>query len=288
MDRPDSLGYTATIRELADEATDIALCGVRILLTGETGVGKQTLARLIHRRTRHATAPLVVLDCSELSDSTFESGWLDAIDMTGPHTATTHHALRSATGATILVRSLEKMTSRKQGALFGYLDARHRAAATTNGQTSSAVDVRLITSGDDATLLGAVETGTFRQDLFYRLNTVHLRVPPLRERFAEVHLLFDRFVREFSNARQCAVPSIAAETRQALTSYSWPGNVRELKEVASRLVTKSSQVRPDGPMIPGQLQFESGPAKRSAHVLPDLPIIGTSRPRVVARPRSVQ
>ena len=77
MERPNILGHTTTIRDLGNEAGDAALCGARILLTGESGVGKQTLARLIHERTRGATAPLVVLDCCEIPDATFEAEWND-------------------------------------------------------------------------------------------------------------------------------------------------------------------------------------------------------------------
>jgi len=108
MERPDSLGHTTTIRDLGKEAEDTALFGVRILLTGETGVGKQTLARLIHERTRGATAPLIVLDCGEISDSTFEAEWLDPMDAASPDCSTHDGWLRTAQGGTIHIRSLER------------------------------------------------------------------------------------------------------------------------------------------------------------------------------------
>jgi DNA-binding NtrC family response regulator len=287
MERPDSLGHTATIRDLGNEAADAALFGVRILLTGGTGVGKQTLARLIHERTRGATAPLIVLDCCEISDSTFEAEWLDPMmDVASPGCSTHDGWLRTAHGGTIHIRSLDKMTSRKQAALFRHLDARHGAGAGAAGHTASSVDVRLITSGDTS-LFEAVAAGRFRPDLFYRLNTVHLCVPPLCERLEEVPVLFDHFVREFCDARQCAVPAFAPETLQALTAYSWPGNVRELKQVAIRLATKGGELRAEEPSLLRQVQFESLPGKRPAQALPpDVPMIGTARPRIVARPRS--
>ncbi len=87
MERPDSFGHTTTIRDLGDEAADAALFGVRILLTGETAVGKQTLARLIHERTQGATAPLIVLDCGEISDSTFEAGLEPMMAVASPPTS---------------------------------------------------------------------------------------------------------------------------------------------------------------------------------------------------------
>ena len=287
METPDSLGHSTTIRDLNNEAADAAPSGVRILLTGETGAGKQTLARLIHERTRGATAPLIVLDCCEISDSTFEAEWLDPMmDVASPDCGTHEGWLRTAQGGTIHIRTLEKMTWRKQAALFRYLDARHRAGAGAAGHPASSVDVRLITSGDSS-LFEAVAAGTFRQDLFYRLNTVHLCVPPLRERLEDVPVLFDHFVREFCDARQCAVPAIAPETLQALTAYSWPGNVRELKQVATRLATKGGELRAEEPAVSRQVQFESVTAKRPVQALqPDVPMIGTPQPRVVAWPRS--
>jgi len=282
MERPDTLGHTTTILDLGDEAADAALFGIRVLLTGDTGVGKQTLARLIHERTRGANAALIVLDCGEISDSTFEAEWLDPMmDLTS--TDSTHVGwLGAAEGGTIHIRRLEKMTSRQQAALFRYLDARHAAGAPVAGHETSSVDVGLITSGDTS-LFAAVAAGTFRQDLFYRLNTVHLCVPPLSERLEEVPVLFDHFVREFCDARRCAVPAIAPETLEALTEYSWPGNVRELKQAAIRLATKAVEE----PAPSRQVQFESIPAKRPTQARPaDVPIIGTPRPRIVVRPRS--
>lgn len=281
MERPDTLGHTTTILDLGDEAADAALFGVRVLLTGETGVGKQTLARLIHERTRGAHAALIVLDCGEISDSTFEAEWLHPVmDLTSTDCSTHAGWLRAAEGGTIHIRSLEKMTSRQQEALFRYLDARHAAGARVAGRSSG--EVGLITSGDTS-LFNAVAAGTFRQDLFYRLNTVHLCVPPLSERLEEVPVLFDHFVREFCDARRCAVPAIAPETVQALTEYSWPGNVRELKQAAIRLATKGVEE----PAPSRQVQFESIPAKRPTQARPaDVPMIGTPRPHIVVRPRS--
>ncbi len=282
MERPDTLGHTTTILDLGDEAADAALFGVRVLLTGDTGVGKQTLARLIHERTRGAHAALIVLDCGEISDSTFEAEWLDPM-MDRTSTDSTHVGwLRAAEGGTIHIRRLEKMTSRQQAALFRYLDARHAARARVAGRETSSVDVGLITSGDTS-LFEAVAAGTFRQDLFYRLNTVHLCVPPLSERLEEVPVLFDHFVREFCDARRCAVPAIAPETLQALTEYYWPGNVRELKQTAIRLATKGVEE----PAPSRQVQFESLPEKRPTQARPAyFPMIGTPRPHNVVRPRS--
>ncbi len=285
MERPGSLGHTATLRSLESEAAEGAVCGVRILLTGEHGVGKRTLARLIHEHTRGAGAPLVVLDCAEISDSTFECEWLDAMITAGGGGGSHDGWLRTAQRGTIHLRSLEQMTPRQQAALYRHLDARHGAIGPTAHQARS-IDVRLITSADTS-LLDAVQSGAFRQDLFYRVNTVHLRVPPLRERLEEVGGLFDHFVQEVCDARQCAVPAIAPETLQALTAYSWPGNVRELKETAIRLVTKGGDSRTEDPARSRQVQFETLPVKRPGTPLqPDGSLLGSPRPRTSVQPRS--
>jgi DNA-binding NtrC family response regulator len=254
-------GYTMTIRELENEAADAASFDARILLTGERGVGKQTLARFIHERSRGAVAPFVIVDCADVSDAAFESEWVGGLtDTPGAHTKAVHGWLKRAEGGTIFIRGLERMTLRKQSALFRHLDARN-AARTFGAPDSSSQDVRLIVAGCTS-LIDAVSTGRFRADLFYRVNTVHIPIKPLWERPQDVPVLLGRFMRSTAAAQRRSTPLISTEAMRRLMSYSWPDNVRELKAVADDLMMHQASVVDPRVLPPRILQETDGAPRR--------------------------
>jgi DNA-binding NtrC family response regulator len=258
-------GSSLALREIDDEATHIAPFDIRVLITGESGVGKQSIARLIHQRSPRADRPFVTVDCGIVADLAFKSEWLAPL---------------SAAGGTLFLRGAEDMSPGQQAVLHRYLDG------VCHDDASPRSRLRVL-AGSRMNLFEAVEAGTFRRDLFYRLNTVHICVPPLRERTEDIPVLFDHFVRQVSDIRQCAHPHIARETRQALLEYSWPDNVRELRQVAERLVMKGGDPRGEERMLARQVQFESMRSKRPVHAFPaDVTVINTPRPRLGARPRT--
>ena len=234
MPTPNTPGPATSIHGIEAEAASVARFHVRILLTGESGVGKQTLARAIHEQGRGASAPLVVVDCSEAADAVFESELLDWED----GKPLSHGWIQTAHGGTLLIRSIEKMTARKQSALFRYLDAR-QSASVSGGKNAS--DARLIACGC-STLVAAVESGRFHGDLFYRLNTVHLRLEPLRDRRRDIPALFERLLRQAAETHGRRPPAISPDTMRRLVAYSWPGNVRELRSVADDVMANGANV----------------------------------------------
>jgi len=259
--RPSTRSHLAIFPELADAAADAARADVRVLLTGESGVGKQTLARLIHERSRGPAAPLVVVDCDEVSDSQFESEMLDASIGGNPDAASSERWLAQARGGTIVLRSVEKMTDRKQSALFRHLDLHYGGQ---RGQHSAPPDVRLIAVGCSS-FLRTVETGHFRSDLFYRLNTIHLAVKPLRERRDDLPDLFDRFIHDAAGALGRTASTISTDAMRKITAYSWPGNLRELRMVAEDLVRKPTEVI-DSKILPARFLTETAGSARPTNL----------------------
>ena len=263
-------GSSLAVREIDDEATRVAPFDIRVLITGESGVGKQTIARFIHQRSPRAARPFVTVDCGAIADSSFETECLEPL---------------SASGGTLFLRGAEELSAQKQAALYRCLDAVYDDGRSPFGHAGRP---RLrVLAGSRVNLFEAVQAGTFRHDLFYRLNTVHICVPPLRARTEDIPILFDHFVQHISQIRQYAPPYVASETRQALMAYSWPENLRELRQVAERLVLKGGDPRPEGRMLARQVQFETIRARRPGRPGPaDVTVMSVSRLRFGARPRT--
>lgn len=228
---PTLTGLTGTsqaVRDIQEQITSFAALDVGILLTGEAGVGKQRLARCIHERSHRSDQPFVVAD-GATDDAVFESEWFARFVSTD---SSREDRVR-ADGGTLLIRNVDAMNRDQQAALHRFLDALNEC--TRPGRRRP---LRLIAAarGD---VFDAVETGRFRHDLFYRLNVVHIPVPPLRDRPEDVPVLFEHFAREIAEVQRCRPPAVGAQTLQQLATYSWPQNVRELKLVTKRLVTRA-------------------------------------------------
>lgn len=227
---PSLIGLTGTsqaVRDIQDQITSFAALDVGILLTGEAGVGKQRLARCIHERSHRSDEPFVVTD-GAADDGVFESEWLArfvSID------SSYRRGLRGG-GGTLLIRNVDTMALRQQAALFRFLDALNGVTAPGHRRP-----LRVIAAAR-SDVFQAVETGRFRHDLFYRLNVVHIGVPPLRDRPEDVPVLFEQFAREIAEVQRCRPPAVAAHTLHRLATYSWPQNVRELKLVTKQLVVR--------------------------------------------------
>ena len=272
---PTSLtGQSVALREIEDEATTIAARDIRVLITGEQGVGKQTVARLVHERSQRADRPFVTIDCGSNPASTVEPDWLQ------------RHIIASHDGGTILIRGIDNMSADQQAALNQYLDDVYAGGTWDRSGHADVARLRVLATARRS-LFDAVETGTFRRDLFYRLNTVHIAVPPLRERFEDVPVLFEHFVQEAADVRQCAPPRVMPEILHALMAYAWPENVRELKLVAKRFVMRSGDGAAASPLLLQEDQPDRLRAKRPLRSSPaDIGSLGRPQPHIAARPRS--
>ena len=236
------IGGSAGIRQVKEEVECAARSNAKVLITGESGTGKEIVARMVHQRSHRARGPLVTINCAGVPDSLLESELFGHVK--GSFTDAWRDKrglLESASGGTVFLDEIGEMTLRMQALLLRFLETGEiqRVGCDRNAQT---VNVRVITA-THRQLLEQVAEKTFREDLFYRLNVVHIEVPPLRERRDDVALLLDYFLKIFSEKHGRPMPQLGKEAVASLTDYDWPGNVRELRNVTERLVLKS---RSDG------------------------------------------
>ncbi len=212
-----------------------------VLVLGESGTGKEVLARALHRESPRAAAPFVAVSCAALTESLLESELFgyEKGAFTGA-AARTRGKIECADRGTLFLDEIGDVTPKLQMDLLRVLESRQ--LFRVGGTAAMNVDIRVI-AATNRDLEEAVKAGRFREDLFYRLNVVTLRLPPLRERPSDVPLLVPVLL-----ARLCAemgrpVPTVAPDAMQALCSHAWPGNVRELRNVLERaLVVAEGEV----------------------------------------------
>jgi transcriptional regulator with PAS, ATPase and Fis domain len=230
------------MRRVLELVRKAAPSDVPVLIVGESGTGKELLARAIHSLSSRRDRPFVAENCGALAEPLLESELFghERGAFTG---ATAAHAglLEAARGGTLLLDEVGEMSAGLQTKLLRVVQEREvrRVGATK----TIPVDVRIV-AATHRDLEAMVAAGTFRADLFYRLNVVRIEVPPLRERLDDLSLLIDRFVETGVDGRKLA---LAPQARELLLSYAWPGNVRELENELRRsslLAGREGTVRP--------------------------------------------
>jgi two-component system response regulator AtoC len=233
--RCELLGASPVMGDLRDEITRVARSDAKVLISGESGSGKEVVARAIHNASRRASRAFVAVNCAGLPETLLESELFGHVrgSFTGAYRDKSGK-LELADSGTVFLDEVGEMTLRMQGMLLRFLETGELQKVGTD-RSSSVVDVRVI-AATNRRLEDMVAQGGFREDLFYRLNVVHLLVPPLRDRKADVPLLADAALRQFVGVEEYSVRQIDPEAMQALCDYGWPGNVRELQNVIERLV----------------------------------------------------
>jgi DNA-binding NtrC family response regulator len=231
------VGVSAAIRGVEEEIDHAARSDAKVLITGESGVGKEIVARMIHERSLRAAGPLVTINCAGFPDSLLETELFGHVkgSFTDAH-RDKRGWLESAHGGTILMDEVGEMSLRMQALLLRFLETGEIQRVGADRKLPP-VDVRVITA-THRKLVDHIADKTFREDLYYRLNVIHIAVPALRERRDDVFILLNHFLQMFSESHRMPVPDVSTEALQALTAYHWPGNVRELRNVAERLVLK--------------------------------------------------
>jgi DNA-binding NtrC family response regulator len=251
-------------------ADQVARSDASILITGESGVGKEVMARYLHTHSKRAERPFISVNCAAIPDNLLESELFG--HEKGAFTGAVARRIgkfEEAEGGTLLLDEISEMDARLQAKLLRAIQ--ERVIDRVGGSRPVAVNIRIIaTSNRD--LARAVSEGTFREDLLYRLNVVNLRLPSLRERPGDIAVLADHFVRKYAAANGVPVRPISGQARHALTAHRWPGNVRELENAMHRAVLLATgpeidvdAIRlPDGQPLTSGANPDAGPAARAA------------------------
>jgi len=265
------IGRTDPVHEILERIHLIAPVNSTVLLTGESGTGKELVARAIHRLSPRRGKPFIAVNCAALPESLLESELFghEKGAFTGA-TSLRRGMFELADGGTLFLDEIAEMPLPTQTRLLRVLESRR--FMRVGGDREIEVNVRVV-AATNRNLREAVSEGEFRRDLYYRLNVLHIELPPLRERREDIPILVRRFVAEFSEAHDREFRGITPEAMDILLSYQWPGNVRELRNLIESMVVLApgSVIRPED--IPAEIRAGRGtsllPAKAALPALPE-------------------
>jgi DNA-binding NtrC family response regulator len=228
------VGDSPAITELRTEIERTARSEAKVLVTGESGAGKELVARAVHLHSVRAPRPFVAVNCAGLPETLLESELFGHVkgSFTGAY-RDKQGKLEMADGGTLFLDEVGEMTLRMQGLLLRFLETGELQKVGAD-RVRATVNIRVI-AATNKNLRDLIAQQAFREDLFYRLNVIHLVVPPLRERRGDIPALVDRFLTRSMATGHYALRAVAPETMDALCKYSWPGNVRELQNLVERL-----------------------------------------------------
>jgi len=245
------IGRSRRMQEIFALIERVARTGSTILLEGESGTGKELIARAIHYAGPRAKRRFLSVNCGALPENLLESELFG--HKRGAFTgavAEKKGLFQAAHQGTLLLDEVGEMTPPMQVKLLRALQEKRIRQVGSN--TEEPIDTRIV-AATNQDLRGLIQTGEFREDLYYRINVIPIRVPPLRERREDIPLLVDFFVQKYSRELEIEAPRIAVEALKLLENYSWPGNVRELENVIERALALTSSATLTSEDIPTHL-----------------------------------
>src|SRR6266404_6887585 len=242
--RPDFIATAPSMAPVLEAITRIAPSDANVLITGEHGTGKEVVARTIHALSLRASRPLVAVNTGGLAEGVFESELFGHVKGAFTDARTDRIGrFELAEGGSIFLDEIGNVPVRQQSKLLRVLESGE--VERVGSSRSKRVDVRLI-SATNSDLQAACQTGQFREDLLFRLNTVEIHLPSLRERREDIPVLALHFLSHYASRYRRAIRGLNPSALQSLMQYSWPGNVRELEHTLERsvLMCRSEQIQP--------------------------------------------
>jgi transcriptional regulator with GAF, ATPase, and Fis domain len=260
------LGQSRAILDVVSEARYVAPTDSTVLITGESGVGKELLAHFIHENSPRSRRPLASINCAGVPETLLESELFGHTrgSFTDAHTDRAG-LFESANGGTVLLDEVGEMGPRMQALLLRVLE-NGEIQRIGSDRPKHSVDVRMI-SATNRDLLAQTRERTFRLDLYYRLNVVNLIIPPLRQRRDDIRLLLDHYLSIMSTRFNIEPRELDDRTYALLEEYNWPGNIRELRNVVERLTLQQGR----GIVMPKDLPAEIANAVSAGTAEPSMP-----------------
>ena len=257
----DIIGNDAALNRALETAVAIAPTDLTVLITGESGVGKETIPQIIHQNSRRRTGKFLAVNCGAIPEGTINAELFghEKGAFTGAVSERKGY-FEEADGGTLFLDEIGEMPKETQALLLRVLQ--NGEFMKVGSAKVLKTDVRVICA-TNVDLSFAVSNGKFRQDLYYRLNGIQISMPPLRERRDDIYLLFRKFTSDFATRYNLCKVSLTHEAISLLTAYRWPGNIRQLKNIAETVTALESK-----PVTPGSDRVEIGPLELRRY-LPD-------------------
>lgn len=233
------IGNSPLLNRAIDIARQVAPTDISVLIQGESGAGKEVFSHIIHQLSARKHGPFIAVNCGAIPEGTIDSELFghEKGSFTGAHEARKGY-FEVVDGGTIFLDEVGELPLNTQARLLRVLETGEYIRVGSSKVQKTNVRVVAATNVD---VFNAVGKGKFREDLYYRLNTVPLRIPALRERKEDIHLLFRKFVADFSDKYRSPSVQLTPDAQDLLTNYSWPGNVRQLKNIAEQIAVLEKQ-----------------------------------------------
>jgi two-component system response regulator HydG len=230
----DFIGDSPTMRKVHEVIARVAETDATVLVTGESGSGKELVARDVHKRSKRANGPFIAINCAAVTETLLESELFGHVKGAFTDAKTAKRGLFvEASGGTLFLDEIGEMPTGMQAKLLRALE--ERSVRPVGGTMETPFDARLVTA-TNRDLESLVEGGRFREDLYYRINVVHVDLPPLRARGSDVLLLAQHFIQKLAEPMGKKVRGFSSAVAERLLSYAWPGNVRELQNCMERAI----------------------------------------------------
>ncbi len=248
------IGNSALLNRAIEIARQVAPTDISVLITGESGSGKEVFSHIIHQMSTRKHGPFIAVNCGAIPEGTIDSELFghEKGSFTGAHEARKGY-FEVVNGGTIFLDEVAELPVGTQARLLRVLESGEYLRVGSSKVQKTNVRIIAATNVD---VYEAVLKGRFREDLYYRLNTVPLKIPSLRERKEDIYLIFRKFIADFADKYHSPLVQLSEEARQILSNYDWPGNVRQLKNIAEQIAVLEKERDISGQTILAYIPYD--------------------------------